>query len=177
MRTTGPKDPKPQPPKAPSVASNPRLEDQKSSPAPPTESLSEMELARKDIRAAGFRATPARIATLLELRGSSSPMTHADLADRLAGGGFDKATAFRNLNDLAQGGLLRRTELGDHVWRFEAIGPNEHDKQAHPHFVCIDCGQVTCLADIDLQTDRGLQSQSVGEITEILLRGHCVQCR
>ncbi|TVP98004.1 MAG: transcriptional repressor [Planctomycetaceae bacterium] len=177
MRTTGSKDSQPQPHTAPSVVNNTRPKAQKPSPAPPTESLSEMELARKDIRAAGFRATPARIATLLELRSSSSPMTHADVADRLAGGGFDKATAFRNLNDLAQGGLLRRTELGDHVWRFEAIGPDEHDKQAHPHFVCIDCGQVTCLSDIDLNTDSGLQSQSVGEITEILLRGHCIQCR
>lgn len=104
-------------------------------------------------------------------------MTHADLAERLAANGFDKATTFRNLNDLTQVGLLRRTELGDHVWRFEAIGPAEHDKQAHPHFVCIDCGQVTCLDNIDLKVDRGLQRQSVGEITEILLRGHCVQCR
>jgi len=44
-----------------------------------------VEQAREDIRAAGFRATPARIATLIELRASDSPLTHADLAERLAG--------------------------------------------------------------------------------------------
>lgn len=138
---------------------------------------SDLEKARQDIRGAGFRATPARIATLLELRASKSPMTHAELADRLAAGGFDKATAFRNLNDLTNGGLLRRTELGDHVWRFEAIDLNHRHKQGHPHFVCVDCGSVTCMDDVQLTAGSRKQSDTVGEITEILLRGHCKDCK
>lgn len=137
----------------------------------------DLERARQDIRGAGFRATPARIATLLELRASKSPMTHAELADRLAAGGFDKATAFRNLNDLTNGGLLRRTELGDHVWRFEAIDLNHRHKQGHPHFVCVDCGSVTCMDDVQLTAGSRKQSDTVGEITEILLRGHCKDCK
>ncbi len=151
------------------------VEDQSASPQEPPASA--LEQARKDIRAAGFRATPARIATLLELRAAKSPITHAELADRLSGSGFDKATAFRNLNDLTNGGLLRRTELGDHVWRFEAIGPASSDTQSHPHFVCIDCGLVTCLDDVELDSGIRGQSDSVGEVTEILLRGHCKDCQ
>lgn len=138
---------------------------------------SDLEKARQDIRGAGFRATPARIATLLELRAAKTPMTHAELAERLAAGGFDKATAFRNLNDLTNGGLLRRTELGDHVWRFEAIDENDHHKQGHPHFVCVDCGSVTCMDDVQLTPGSRKQSDTVGEITEILLRGHCKDCK
>lgn len=137
-----------------------------------------VEQAREDIRAAGFRATPARIATLLELRASDSPLTHADLAERLAGSGVDKATAFRNLNDLAQRGLLRRTELGDHVWRFEAINLQDNHDRRHPHFVCVDCGHVTCLNDVQLKVDnRKRGGKAVGEVTEILLRGHCTDCQ
>lgn len=141
------------------------------------QAVDDLERARADIRAAGFRATPARIATLLEIRNSPSPMTHADLAERLAVNGFDKATAFRNLNDLANGGLLRRTELGDHVWRFEAIDPADVHDQGHPHFVCVDCGQVTCLDNMKLKVDSRRSGQSFGEVTEILLRGHCGHCQ
>lgn len=145
-----------------------------SSPANPEDAL---QRARQDIRAAGFRATPARIATLLELRAARAPLTHAELAEKLATSGFDKATVFRNLNDLANVGLLRRSELGDHVWRFEAIDLSQRHKQGHPHFLCVDCGSVTCLDEVQLTAGSRRQSDSVGEITEILLRGHCKGCR
>ncbi len=152
------------------------------STAPPPPSADEaraiaLDQARQDIRAAGCRATPARIATLLELRASKSPITHAELAARLAGAGFDKATAFRNLNDLANVGLLRRTELGDHVWRFEAIDPNHKHDQDHPHFVCVDCGTVTCMETIDFGATGRRQLAQFGDVTEMLLRGHCNECK
>lgn len=145
--------------------------------APRTPSPSEHQSLRETIRATGLRATPARIATLWVLRLANSPMTHAELADTLAEQGFDKATAFRNLNDLTEVGLLRRSELGDHVWRFEAIDPDHAGKDAHPHFVCVDCGSVTCMDDIQLTAGSQRKSQAVGEITEILVRGHCNGCR
>lgn len=136
----------------------------------------EMEQSRGAIRGAGLRATPARVATLDLLRASSSPLTHAEVADHLSATGVDKATAFRTLNDMTEAGLLRRTELGDRVWRFELIGEGEHQHAAHPHFVCVDCGQVSCLGDIKL-TKRSLSSSAqIGKVTEILLRGHCTDC-
>ena len=132
--------------------------------------------ARDEIRARGLRATPARIAALLEIRGASAPMTHAELAERLASSGIDKTTAFRNLNDLTGAGLLRRSELGDHLWRFEATDPAQSDDEGHPHFLCVDCGSVTCLGDVQLTAGSRRRSESVGKITEILLRGHCRDC-
>ena len=136
---------------------------------------SELEEAREAIRKAGLRATPARIATLLAVRAASAPITHAELADQLAPTGYDKTTAFRNLNDLAQVGLLRRSELGDHVYRFEAIV--KHDEDGHPHFLCVDCGTVTCLNDVQLTAGSRRNSEQIGEVTEILLRGHCKECK
>lgn len=132
--------------------------------------------AKQHIRETGLRATPARIATLVLLREKNAPMTHAEVAQQIATTGFDKATAFRNLNDLSEVGLLRKTELGDHVWRFEAIDP-AHGAGGHPHFLCVDCGSVTCLGDLQLTAGSRRQSEHVGEVTEILLRGHCNECR
>jgi len=135
-----------------------------------------LESARNDIRESGLRATPARMATLMLLRESEAPLTHSEVAETLGQSGFDKATAFRNLNDLADAGLLRKTELGDHVWRFEALDPS-HTNDAHPHFVCVDCGSVTCLDKVQLTASSLRQSETVGDITEIFLRGHCRICR
>jgi len=133
--------------------------------------------AKQHIRAAGLRATPARIATLVLLRETTAPMTHAEVAQQISNTGFDKATAFRNLNDLSDVGLLRKTELGDHVWRFEAIDPAHDGEGGHPHFLCVDCGSVTCLDDVQLTAGSRRQSENVGQVTEILLRGHCNACR
>ncbi|WP_372723612.1 Fur family transcriptional regulator [Novipirellula sp.] len=136
-----------------------------------------LDLVKQAIRDAGLRATPARIATLQLLRAATSPLTHAVVAEHLATTGVDKATAFRNLNDMVDAGLLRRTEVGDHVWRFEAImGEPGHDS-AHPHFLCVDCGNVSCLDDVKLTAGSQRASEKVGEVTEILLRGHCNECR
>lgn len=127
------------------------------------------------IREAGMRATPARIATLKLLHESASPLTHAEVSDELLDLGIDKATVFRNLNDMATAGLLRRTELGDRVWRFEVISSEGHGA-AHPHFVCIDCGLVSCMDEVKLTAGSLRLSQQFGEVTEILLRGHCNAC-
>lgn len=142
---------------------------------PVTTTDESLELIKHMIRKAGLRATPGRIATLQFMRESSSPQTHAAVAEHLGPFGADKATVFRNLSDMTEAGLLRRTELGDHVWRFEAItGDAAH---GHPHFLCVDCGAVSCLEDIQLTPTSEQVSSKVGEVTEILLRGHCNECR
>ncbi|MAI73886.1 MAG: Fur family transcriptional regulator [Rhodopirellula sp.] len=135
-----------------------------------------MQSTQDQIRSVGLRATPARLATLLLVQESNSPLTHADAAKALASNGIDKATVFRNLNDLTEAGLVRRTELGDHVWRFEATHGESGHESHHPHFVCIDCGSVTCLNDLQLTASSKKQSDDVGQVTEILLRGRCNDC-
>lgn len=132
---------------------------------------------RNAIRAAGLRVTPARLATLQMLRDASSPLTHAEVAGRLSESGIDKATAFRNLNDMTDAGLLRRSELGDHVYRFEEIRSGEGDSDSHPHFLCTVCGTVSCLDSVKLTAGSQRVSETVGEVTEILLRGRCNECR
>ncbi|WP_145302046.1 Fur family transcriptional regulator [Crateriforma conspicua] len=131
---------------------------------------------RDSIRAAGLRATPARLATLQMVRDADSPLSHAEVAERLAENGIDKATAFRNLCDMTDVGLLRRTELGDHVYRFEEVRSGETVADAHPHFVCTVCGSVCCMDSVKLTASSRRASEEVGEVTEILLRGRCKNC-
>jgi len=134
------------------------------------------EWAREKIRSAGLRATPARIATLRVLHGSESPLTHAEVSDELQDLEIDKATVFRNLTDLVSRNVIRRSALGDNVWRFEIIKESAHEPDSHPHFVCIDCGSVSCMEDVELKRTSTSKSPLFERITEIVLRGHCNEC-
>ena len=131
---------------------------------------------RDTIRSAGLRATPARMATLRLLHNATSPLTHAEVAGVLAENHVDKATAFRNLNDMADAGLLRRTELGDRVFRFEIVQAGDEGHTGHPHFLCVDCGSIACLSDLKLTAGSERESHKVGTVLEILLRGRCNDC-
>ena len=135
----------------------------------------DIEVAREILRAAGLRSTPARIAVLIALQKGNKPQTHAELSERLVPLGFDKATVFRNLTDLTDVELVSRTELGDHVWRFEIRDPN-HDRSSHPHFVCVDCGTVSCMEGMSLPDDKQRKSLNISRISEILVKGHCSVC-
>ncbi len=136
------------------------------------------QLARSLIRDKGLRTTPARVAVLTSLLAATKPQTHLFVAEALTPLGIDKATVFRNLKSLTEVGLLRRTELGDHVWRFEAVrSSHESNDTTHPNFLCVDCGAITCLDNVHLADESNRLAQLVGEITEILVRGHCNQCR
>lgn len=134
---------------------------------------------RSAVRGKGLRATPSRLAVLELLRSSDTPMSHGDVADRLASQAWDRATIYRNLTDLAEAGLVRRTDVGDHVWRFEAVSA-EHASNAHPHFVCTECGTVACLPELELvsrQASRSKPPRSVKQRqVEVHVRGLCDAC-
>jgi Fur family ferric uptake transcriptional regulator len=117
------------------------------------------------IRNAGLRSTAARISVLRSLMDARTPVTHAELAEKLVPQGFDKATVYRNLMDLSEAGMVSRTELGDHVWRFELRREEAGHNNEHPHFLCTQCGEVGA------KTAQGLK------ITEVLLKGECKGCQ
>ena len=137
--------------------------------------IDDVNEARKMLKDAGLRSTPSRISVINALKRSSIPQTHAQLADQLEPLGFDKASVFRNLTDLAEAELVLRTELGDHVWRFEMRDP-KHDRSSHPHFVCIDCGSVSCIDDMALPTPTVRRHLNIARISEVLVKGHCGDC-
>ncbi|MEP3477744.1 MAG: transcriptional repressor [Fuerstiella sp.] len=134
---------------------------------------SDRDWARQTIQDAGLRATASRVATLLVLRDAAAPLSHAEVSVELEQLQIDKATVFRNLNDMVTAEILRRSELGDHAWRFEIVTEEDHQ---HPHFFCVDCGSVSCMHDLELTSKNKKARRQLGQVTEILLRGHCADC-
>ncbi|QDU04417.1 Transcriptional regulator PerR [Gimesia chilikensis] len=139
--------------------------------------VDEIAEIRELLREYGVRATPARITVMQELRAANSPLSHSDLAEKLVPLGFDRATVFRNLNDLADAELISRAELGDHVWRFEAFDPDRPAGEKHPHFVCEACGNITCMEKLEFTPVSKRMTRAIGHITEILIKGLCNDCK
>jgi Fur family ferric uptake transcriptional regulator len=137
-----------------------------------------VEQARSALRAKGLRSTTSRVAVLQAVAAAGKPVSHADIAQQLVPQGYDKSTLYRCLVELAEAGLLARLDAGDHAWRFELRG-KEHAGGEHPHFVCVECGKVTCLPEVEVKIvpAKGQKNSPVGEVTEVFLRGHCKECQ
>lgn len=128
------------------------------------------------LRDAGLRATTARVLVLRFLHEASGPVSHADVCTALPE--YDRATLYRNLMDLTGAGLVERSDLGDHVWRFELASHDAHDATAHAHFVCQECGDVSCLPDdvVAVKKQRGMPRALKRNEVEIVVRGLCDTC-
>jgi Fur family transcriptional regulator, ferric uptake regulator len=138
----------------------------------------ESEALRDELRGAGLRATPSRVMVLRLLRGSGSPVSHSEVSETLDGSGWDRATLYRNLLDLTRAGLARRTDVGDHVWRFEAVTSKGHRNEEHPHFVCNQCGTIECLDGLTGVSGPGRRAPKAlrRNAVEIQLKGLCDRC-
>lgn len=127
------------------------------------------------LREAGLRATLPRLAVLRRLEDAEAPLSHGDLADELVPLGFDRATVYRNLNDLVDSGLASRVDLGDHVWRFEVQVVGGRQAEDHPHFLCNDCGEVVCLPEVEIPLPTRA-TRPIADIENVVLRGRCSSC-
>lgn len=143
-----------------------------------TKRSAEREALRARIQRFGLRCTAARLAVLGELQRSPSPLSHAEIARALASLNLDRATVYRNLMELSESGLVSRLDLGDHVWRFERKKASPGHKEGHPHFVCTDCGEVSCLPDMSVKVvaasgaPKALGTRQV----EVQVKGRCDDC-
>ena len=133
---------------------------------------------RELIRAGGFRATAPRLAVLHVLERSARPLTHGEVAEALSDAGYDRATLYRNLMDLTEIGLLNRTDYGDHMWRFEWVGSEEHVSDGHAHFICKSCGTVECLPvdAVAINSTRKSPKAMRRRELQVELRGLCDAC-
>lgn len=133
---------------------------------------------KQRLRDAGLRGTSARVSVLRSLIAAEAPLSHADVYEQVARLGFDRATTYRNLMDLSESGLARRTDHGDHVWRFELVDDDGHEAELHPHFLCNECGSVECLPEsaIAVRGRKGVPRSLRKRDVEIQVRGVCDSC-
>ena len=129
------------------------------------------------LRAEGLRATSPRLAVMELLRDARAPLSHAALTERLPAGNFDRATVYRILSDLTDVGILRRMDLGDHIWRFEFSDPCRGLTQEHAHFLCNTCDEVSCLPESVMAGLKAAGRWAASfQQAQIRIRGVCPDC-
>ncbi len=127
------------------------------------------------IAAHGGRVTRARVAVLELLLSSPHPLSHEEIATRLAGGGLapDRVTLYRALDWLVEQGIAQRLAGNDRAWRFEAVRGDSH---RHAHFHCDRCGHVICLEDLSPAFAVALPAGFSLDRAELVFHGACADC-
>lgn len=122
-----------------------------------------------------LRRTPARELVLEVLRKAQRPLSHQDLARTKKAGTLDRVTLYRCLAALQRAGLLHSVLGSDGVWRFRAHDDGHRCGGNHVHFVCVDCGEMSCLVDQPLPW---VPAPAGAEVfgKQLVVRGRCARC-
>lgn len=95
-----------------------------------------------------------------------------------------RATVYRTLPLLVEGGLLRELDLGGEMKRYD---PNFVDHPTHNHLICLDCGEIFEFEDAHLELLENCIARRLGFVPavkstkiearceELAKRGHCTQ--
>jgi Fur family transcriptional regulator, ferric uptake regulator len=126
------------------------------------------------LKGAGLRPTETRQRVLAALSSAGRSLSHAELADALPD--LDRVTVFRSLKILKKARLVHSVRGTDGTARF---GPNPAETPGcpggHPHFLCVECGSMTCLPDQampDVRVPRGALVHG----KQLVVYGVCAQC-
>lgn len=125
---------------------------------------------------AGLRVTRSRLDVIQSLTASPVPSSALDVLSSLSGRSLDRVTVYRTLNSLVDHGLAHRIDPGDRVWRYGLLG-DAHTE--HAHFVCDECGNISCLEDATIRVSiKGSKESERFKVTQrdVYLHGTCEKC-
>ena len=124
-----------------------------------------------------LRVTGPRIAVLRTLAEANRPLSHTEMVRAIGDADWDPATVYRNLVKLKDSGLASVVNRAQGQDRY-ALASTHVGSHQHPHFVCVDCGEVSCLpgnvAYNTLSDQRWARSVKTAQVQ---LRGACPDCR
>ena len=130
-------------------------------------------MIKQALEAGGLRCTPQRRAVMAFLMDHNTHPTAAEIFEAVnrVDPRCSRATAYNNLRDLVQAGLVREVAVEGRAARFDATGRRHH------HFVCDRCGSVEDVEWYDVPHP-GLHSlgKRVLRECELIFRGLCARC-
>jgi Fur family ferric uptake transcriptional regulator len=126
------------------------------------------------LRDKGLRTTRCRRAVLATVAAADEPLTVEQIADALAGEGFDLSTIYRTVETFEQHGMLNRLDLGDGTRRY--CGCDGH----HHHIRCLKCGRIDKVDLCLVERMQGAIEKTLGyRIVDhsLVFTGVCRRCR
>lgn len=124
-----------------------------------------------------IRQTDCRKDILAEFIDRGYALSQPDL-ERAVGDAFDRVTIYRTLSLYLDKGIIHKVldDKGAMKYALCAETCETHDHHHdHVHFKCDDCGQTTCLDEVELPHLSLPKEYKVKE-SNLLLLGQCPQC-
>lgn len=90
----------------------------------------------------------------------------------------NKATVYRALEAFEARGLIHQVPGGDAVSRYALCHDNCGDAghvHSHAHFICSQCGQTTCVEQVQVPDIPAIKGFRVDQ-ADFVLKGVCVHC-
>ena len=109
---------------------------------------------------------------------SKGALAHGDI-EKKTGEKFDRVTVYRTLQSFLEKGIIHTIPTADNSIRYalcisDCTEGHHHDN--HVHFVCSDCGNTTCLADVTVPLVKlpiGFKPQEY----QMVVNGICKDCQ
>lgn len=109
---------------------------------------------------------------------NNGALAHGDI-EKKTGEKFDRVTVYRTLQSFLDKGIIHSIPTADNLIRYALCKEDcseGHHHDDHIHFVCKDCGNTTCLDDVqvpDIKLPKGFRSLQ----TEVVVSGKCKDCK
>lgn len=100
-----------------------------------------------------LRITKPRMDILTLFAGAKSALSHSDIEENLSAPKTDRVTIYRTLKVFSESGLIHKIADKEFGIKYALCDLNKcghhNHRHNHAHFVCNQCGNTTCLADVD----------------------------
>ena len=120
------------------------------------------------------RNTPSQAAVLSLLKNADDALSHEMIEARITTN-TSRSTIYRILNRFEEDGVVHRIIAEDGKQYFalcEECDHREH-RDDHPHFRCLRCGRVECLAQsVRVEVPAGYRAEKLS----ITISGYCKGC-
>lgn len=107
-----------------------------------------------------LKRTSARVSLLEIFQKADRPLSYEDIKESIS---MDKATFYRNIAKFEEAGVVNAFESNDKKRYFEL------KLHAHAHFVCLVCGKIECIRDLNIDLP-------MYEVNNVILSGRCKSC-
>ncbi|UBM57382.1 transcriptional repressor [Marinilongibacter aquaticus] len=125
-----------------------------------------------------LRHTECREEVLNAFLNSRAALSHSDIENTIDDK-YDRVTIYRTLKTFLEKGIIHKILDADGGSKY-ALCKNECSKEDHHHdhvhFKCTQCGNTTCMEQIDIPKIVLPQGYSREEIN-LLIEGQCPNCR
>ncbi|MEQ8762568.1 MAG: Fur family transcriptional regulator [Planctomycetota bacterium] len=138
----------------------------------------EIQTVKKYLRSKGFKVTPQRESIVETIFATHAHFSADDLFDMMRedGSQVSKATIYRTLSLLTEGGFLETLRIGEDQKYYEHVLGHEH----HDHLICLGCQKIVEFYDQKIEDRQELIIEKHGFVAvrhTHRIYGYCPECQ